>query len=106
MLSGPFFSAKVKCLANAVWFYEELAASCAEESPVVVARDTGDPEARFFALALSTFCREIGLGTAPYGIVATIATVVFNREITRNAVREWCRGGDKKAKKGTLSPHC
>jgi hypothetical protein len=85
------WSGKVQCLADAARFYDDLAASVAEESSFVVARNTGDPEARFFALALSTFCRENGLGTAPYGIVATVATVVYNREITPNAVREWCR---------------
>jgi plasmid stabilization system protein ParE len=93
------------CLADAARFYDDLVASLTEESPVVVARNTGDPEARFFALALSTFCRDNGLGKAPYGIVATVATVIYDREITRDAVREWCRAGDKKLKKGGLSPH-
>ena len=95
------WSAKVNCLAEAARFYDDLAASCAEDSPVVVARDTGDAEARFFALALSTFCRE-QLGTPLHAQVATIATVVFGREITRDAVREWA--GDKKPKKLPLSP--
>jgi hypothetical protein len=99
------WSGKASCLVDASQFYDDLAASLTEESPFVVARNTGDPEARFFALALSAFCRENGLETAPYGIVATVATVVHNREITRDAVREWCRAGDKKLKKGGLSPH-
>jgi hypothetical protein len=93
----------VSVLADAACFYDDLAACCAEESPVVVARDTGDPEARFFALALSTFCRE-QLGTPLHAQVATVATVVFGREITRQAVREW--EGDKRPKKPTLSPAC
>jgi hypothetical protein len=81
-----------KCLAAAASFYEKLAAHCEKESPILVDRDTGDPEARFFAVALSTFFLKTLGKSGAHRTIATIASVALGRDISADAVREWCRG--------------
>jgi len=80
----------VKSLMDAAQFYRECAAECTKETPFDVARNTGDGQARGFARALSALCRE-QFGYPLYGTVATVASVVLECDITREAVREWCR---------------
>jgi hypothetical protein len=65
------------CLATAARFYEKLAASCEKESPILVDRDTGDPEARFFAVALSRFFLATFGKSGAYRTIATIVSVAL-----------------------------
>jgi hypothetical protein len=87
-----YLPSKVKCLAEAAQFYEEIADELTK-SKMVVKRDTGDGEARAFAIALCDFFQEAFQKPAAYSTIATIATVVLHRDITLDAVREWCRIG-------------
>jgi hypothetical protein len=69
-------------------FNRKLANDCVKETPFDVVRETGDGEARGFARALSMFCRE-QIGQPLYDMVAKIATVVLERDISVVSVREW-----------------
>jgi hypothetical protein len=64
--------------------------SVLDGTALVVDRDTGDPEARFFAIKLSAEARRL-FGKALHAPVARIATAVLERQITTAAVKEWCR---------------
>ena len=59
------------------------------ETRLIVKRDTGDAQARCFALLFAERFQTL-LGTRMYGLTATVASVALGREITERAVREWC----------------
>jgi hypothetical protein len=71
--------------------YFELEAAVLSGTALIVDRDTGDPEARYFTIMLSAKARHI-FGGPLYATVAKIASVVLERQITTTAVKEWCRG--------------
>jgi hypothetical protein len=80
----------IRSLIEAAGFYHDLANESVVENFFSVYRDTGDGEARAFAMALSSYCREV-IRQPLHGIIARIATVVLDRDITENRVRDWSR---------------
>jgi len=57
-------------------------------SKLLVERDTGDAQARCFAILFSDKCKRL-FGMPLYGVTATTASVALQREVTPRAVREW-----------------
>jgi hypothetical protein len=55
---------------------------------MVVERDTGDAQARCFAILFAGQCRRL-FGTPLYGVTAAIASVALGRTLTTRTVREW-----------------
>jgi hypothetical protein len=87
---------RTKCLADAAQFYATFAAEQAEKIDfAVIDRDTGNREARFFAIALCRFFRLAFMKPGADKTIATIINVVLERkgdyEIKAAAVREWRR---------------
>jgi hypothetical protein len=88
------FSGNSECLIEAATFYETLAGEVSKGSMFRVGRDTGDGEARAFAMALCKIFRD-GFGMpAAYGTIATIATVVLRRPVSKSRVTDWCTVGE------------
>jgi hypothetical protein len=56
---------------------------------LIVKRDTGDPQARCFAILFARRCEEL-FGTEMHGVTARVASVALGRTITQRAVRGWC----------------
>jgi hypothetical protein len=61
----------------------------AAKTRLIVERNTGDPQARCFAILFGDRCQEL-FGKQMHGVTATVASVALGREITRRTVREWC----------------
>jgi hypothetical protein len=55
---------------------------------MVVERDTGDAQARCFAILFAEQCRRL-FGTPLYGVTAAIASVALGRALTTRTVRDW-----------------
>lgn len=56
---------------------------------LIVKRDTGDPQARCFAILFARRCEEL-FGEEMHGVTARVASVALGRTITQRAVRGWC----------------
>jgi hypothetical protein len=83
---------RLACLTDAALFYEEHAAALfGIGKKAIVDRDTGDGEARFFAISLCSLFREEFGRPAMHHTISKIATVVLEREIPVHKVKEWCR---------------
>jgi hypothetical protein len=66
----------------------DWAAAAATRTRLVVERDTGDSQARCFAILFADQCRRI-FGSPLYGVTATVASVALGRKLTARAVRNW-----------------
>ncbi len=77
-------------LNQAATYYEERAANFADafRDPMTVDRDTGDPDARAFAIVLTAKCREL-FGRPRHESVRIMASVAFEREIPLGGIKGW-----------------
>ena len=66
----------------------KTAAPAAVETRLVVERDTGDAQARCFAILFADQCRRL-FGSPLYGVTATVGSVALQRKLTTRAVRGW-----------------
>jgi hypothetical protein len=62
--------------------------AAAAETRLVVERDTGDAQARCFAILFADQCRRL-FGSPLYGVTATVASVALGRKLTTRVVRGW-----------------
>jgi hypothetical protein len=85
-LTGEGDSRTKYALEVAAQYFADLAAL-----PVVTVRRRGDMGARKFVLDMHMTALEL-FGQSMKGTVATIASVVFSREITKEKVVDWLRG--------------
>jgi hypothetical protein len=60
----------------------------AVKSRLIVKRDTGDAQARCFAILFAEQCRQL-FGSPLYGITATVASVALGRTFSLEKIREW-----------------
>jgi hypothetical protein len=62
--------------------------SAAAATRLVVARDSGDAQARCFAILFADQCRHL-FGSPLYGVTAQVASVAIGRRFTERRIRGW-----------------
>jgi hypothetical protein len=62
--------------------------AAAAETRLVVERDTGDAQARCFAIVFADQCRQL-FGSPLYWVTATVGSVSLGRKLTTRRVRGW-----------------
>jgi hypothetical protein len=62
--------------------------AAAATTRLVVDRDTGDAQARCFAILFADQCRRL-FGSPLYGVTATVTSVALGRKFSRRTIRGW-----------------
>jgi hypothetical protein len=75
--------------------------AAAASSKLIVKRDTGDAQARCFAIMFAHQCREL-FGLSLYGVTARVASVALGRTFDVREIREWVAPPKKKSKSGSV----